>query len=202
MNAPLSTSIRYAAVAAAAVLAIVSGTAIPSADQVPKTTPVVVANDASSPVPTQLIGPVQVIGGVSFAPAGELVQFEKLVVMAPDSPALQVVDGYDVPDGKRLIVDHVTSALLLGKDARMQIRVGVPGAMHFLQYQIDANSDASTVFDRVTANQAMTFFVDDAGPDAGELKIQILREGVPPSNAVAQVFTFTGRLLDLPQAPQ
>lgn len=164
---------------------------------------VIVANDATRPIPTQALGTtqvagnVQVAGSVVAAPAGELVQFEKLVLINPTTPGIQLVDAFEVPAGKRLVVEHVTAAALLHPEGAMQVRVGKPGAMHYLSFRMDPNSEANTFFRRATASEAMTFFVDDAGPGAKELKIQVLREGPRLETDAAQVFTFVGRLYDL-----
>lgn len=161
---------------------------------------VIVANDATRPVPTQaqgttqVAGNVQVGGSVVAAPAGELVQFEKQVLLNPATPFIQLVDAFEVPDGKRLVVEHVTAAALLHPEGAMQVRVGRPDAMHYLSFRPDPNTEANTFFHRATASEAMTFFVDDAGPGAKELKIQVLSEGRRIEAEAAQVFTFVGRL--------
>lgn len=164
---------------------------------------VIIGNDAARPIPTQAVGTtqvagtVQVAGSVVAAPAGEFVQFEKPVLINPTTPGIQLVDAFEVPPGKRLVVEHVTAAALLHPEGAMQVRVGRPGAMHYLSFRMDPNSEANTFFHRATASEAMTFFVDDAGPGAKELKIQVLREGPRLETDAAQTFTFVGRLYDL-----
>jgi len=120
---------------------------------------VVVANDDTRPVP------VRAQGTVATAPAGALVQFEKLVRISPESPAVVLEDaGFDVPDGKRLVVEQVTGAITLHPEGTLQIRVGSVAQLHYLPFQHDPNADGrSTFFERATASHEMTFFV--ATPD-------------------------------------
>lgn len=159
---------------------------------------VIVANDATRPVPVTPQGTTQVAGAVTTTQAGELLQFEKLVRVSPDSPGVFLADaGFDVPEGKRLVVEHVTGAITLHPEGSLQIRVGSASQLHYLPFQHDPNSDGRSTFaERASTSQAMTFFVDDAGPGANEVKIQILREGPAIDAAAPQIITFVGRLFD------
>ena len=191
--------------AAVALTAIVVGGSVagaaPSAGA--KAEEVIVANDATRPVPVQAQGTTWVAGTVeakvtgTVAPAGQLVQFERFIALAPDGPPVQLIDAFEVPDRKRLVIEHVTGGIALHPEGRAQVRVGQSNGLHFLPFQLDPNAESDTFVNRATMSEATTFVVDDTGPGALELKIQVLREGPRVAVAAPLILTFVGRLYDL-----
>jgi hypothetical protein len=131
---------------------------------------------------------------VYTARAGMPVQFEARVFYPPTTPVIHVATAYEVPDGKRLVVEHVSGSLMLASQERMRVRV----QGHFLPFQLDPHA-ASGSPQRATASEQMTFVVDDRGPNGQELKIELLREGSSPAFIVNHLFSFSGYLYDRPQ---
>ena len=151
----------------------------------------------------QLVGPEfsgaaagQGVETVFTARAGVPVQFEARVFYPAATPAIHVATAYEVPDGKRLVVEHVSGSIILASQERMRVRV----QSHFLPFQLDPHA-ASGSPQRATASEPMTFVVDDRGPNAQELKIELLREGSSLPFIVNHLFYFSGYLYDRPATP-
>jgi hypothetical protein len=130
---------------------------------------------------------------VLTARGGVPVQFEARVFYPATTPVIHVVTAYEVPDGKRLVVEHVSGSIILASQERMRVRV----QGHFLPFQLDPHA-ASGSPQRATASEPMTFVVDDRGSNAAELKIELLREGSSLPFTVNQLFYFSGYLYDRP----
>ena len=126
------------------------------------------------------------------ARTGQPVQFEARIFYPPTTPAIHVVTAYEVPDGKRLVVEHVSGSVILGAQTRVRLRVNG----HFLQFLLDPHAAGQTV-QRATASEDMTFVVDDRGPNAQELKLEVLREGSSLPYIVSHLVVFFGYLYDL-----
>jgi hypothetical protein len=135
----------------------------------------------------------QVVETVYTARAGVPVQFEARVFYPAATAPIYVATAYEVPDGKRLVVEHVSGSLILASQERMRVRV----QGHFLPFQLDPHA-ASGSPQRATASEPMTFVVDDRGPNQRELKIELLREGSSLPFTVNHLFYFSGYLFDRP----
>jgi hypothetical protein len=123
---------------------------------------------------------------------GQPVQFEARIFYPPTTPAIHVVTAYEVPDGKRLVVEHVSGSVILGAQTRLRVRLNG----HFLPFQLDPHAAGQTV-QRATASEDMTFVVDDRGPNAQELKLEVLREGSSLPYIVNHLVVVSGYLYDL-----
>jgi len=160
----------------------------------------IVANDATRAVPTQAQGTTQVAGTVRTAPAGELVQFQRGIILQPGTIAPTRFPFYDVPDGKRLVVEQITGHLVMANGAEMYVRVGpAVGPLHVLAFPggLDANSETRAI-QRSSTTQQMTFFVDAVpGATTPEFDVEIMRLNDTSTSALAQTITMVGRLYDL-----
>lgn len=123
--------------------------------------------------------------------AGQPVVFEARIFYPPTTPAIHVVPAYEVPDGKRLVVEHVSGSVILGSQTRLRIRVHG----HFLPFQLDPHASVSSI-QRATASEPMTFVVDDVGPNRQELRVELLREGSSLPFIVNHLLFFSGHLYE------
>jgi hypothetical protein len=130
---------------------------------------------------------------VNTAGAGVPVQFLARVFYPPTTGPIHVATAYEVPDGKRLVVQYASGSLILAGQERMRVRV----QGHLLPFQLDPHA-ASGSPQRATASVPMTLVVDDRGPNQQELKIELLREGSSPPFIVNHLFYFSGYLLERP----
>jgi hypothetical protein len=69
--------------------------------------------------------------------------------------------------------------------------------LHFLPLQADSNTESDTFVNRATGSENVMIMVDDTGPAALEVKIQVLREGPRPAVTAPAIVVATGRLYDL-----
>ena len=152
-------------------------------------TALAVAGPLASP---ELAGAQQPGEIVHTVRAGQPVQFEARVFYPPTTPAIHVVTAYEVPDGKRLVVEHVSGSVILGAQTRVRVRLHG----HFLPFQLDPHAAGQTI-QRATASEDMTFVVDDRGANAQELKLEVLREGSSLPYVVNHVVVVSGYLHDL-----
>jgi hypothetical protein len=190
MRVALTTAL--AALVAAVVGAIAGGQFAGAAPTAAAPQDVRVVNTTSEAVPVKTQGLTRVTGLVQVLPAGEPVQSDARIFYPPDTEPIYSQPIYEVPDGKRLVVEHVTGALILGPQTRMQVRING----HFLPFQLAPHAELATI-QRATASEPIHFVVDDRGPNAGELRIEFLREGSSLSSTVNHHITFSGFLIDL-----
>lgn len=124
---------------------------------------VTVTNDSSNPVPVAIQGTSTVSGNVSVTNTPNVNVVNEALVRNSDNPALQPVhvkaiarlsvDGswvfggalaYEVPAGKRLVIEHVDGTGFLagaGTTGRLIVTLGVDGGSQFINHGVGISSD-------------------------------------------------------------
>lgn len=187
--------------ALAALALIAAGFAVIAAGAVPAIAAqlqnVFVTNTPDKPVPTAAQGVTQVSGTVSVAaPAEEVVQFRRAVTVQPSETSTGIERPlYDVPDGKRLIVDLVTANLPSVANTDFFVDVGQNQGAKFTLPLVKLPGRPD--FDRFAGSLAGPIHVDAVDGQADELTALLFRAS-PPDIAVAYFFSVSGRLVDRP----
>lgn len=146
-----------------------------------------VAITNSEPIPVLPVGQ---------ADAGVPVVVTRTFVLPAQSFA-EVFGLYDVPPGKRLIVEHISAEVILGPDEVPSVSIGASGtARHFLMLQRNVAS-GSIGSQRATGSQSVLLVADDAGSGGDDLKVFMQRSPATSTTGISQTFAFSGRLYDL-----
>jgi hypothetical protein len=136
---------------------------------------VVVTNETSDPVPVKAVDgplPVRVVNDFRAQNAFQVCQEQDL------EPASDVLFNFEIPDGKRLVIELFTAQILVpaGEGARLRLMTQLDGTASTIDLALTSQGELGGRVEVLVATHAIRAYADNDPSGDGDFHVNINRD--------------------------